>query len=516
MKKLIYNLKSISFNNLWIIPFTFILTWIVFLCILDSRTTPFNPLLLLTFILLFSFLLCFTYKKLNRKFNKLSNKVTFIFYTISSIIMVFLQFYIGYKTRTNPTWDLGIAINAAKEINLYGHMTESAAYFTNFPNNILNALILALCFKFFSILGITSGNGPMLVLNILVMQFSLFLMFQITRKLFNNFTSCYTYILSMLFIPFYPYSSICYTDTLSMFIPLSFIYVFMKIKDHENIFSKVWFYYILIGILCFLALRIKITALIIFIAILLVLFFSMKLFTKNFKTLIIGLIIATICFVGINQFYKFVINKTKVINVKYSQTGLIPYTHWIMMGTYGQGAFSSSEYDYTFSFKDYNSRKKANIKKVKERLKQWKTQGYIKFLNNKISTQTWGDGTYDFASITSSNVREKNYMHEFFLADGKYYTQMYYYCQTYHFSMLILIIISLIYYMFKEEKIELKAMKLSMFGLLIFLLIWETRSRYMLNYIPIYIILFVSGINVVSKNLTRILCMLFLKNNKAK
>ena len=77
MKKLIYNLKSISFNNLWIIPFTFILTWIVFLCILDSRTTPFNPLLLLTFILLFSFLLCFTYKKLNRKYIGIEQEKTY-------------------------------------------------------------------------------------------------------------------------------------------------------------------------------------------------------------------------------------------------------------------------------------------------------------------------------------------------------------------------------------------------------------------------------------------------------
>jgi len=51
-----------------------------------------------------------------------------------------------------------------------------------------------------------------------------------------------------------------------------------------------------------------------------------------------------------------------------------------------------------------------------------------------------------------------------------------------------------------------------MFGLLLFLLMWETRSRYMLNYIPIYILITISGIIDLSKNTKAIKEILFYKN----
>lgn len=510
MKKISESLKKFSFHKLWMLPFVFILTWIIYLCILDSKDHPFNPILLILFILLFIFLCCSLYKKLYKKFNKLNNKKTFIFFGIMSAIMVLLQFFIGYKTRTNPTWDLGITIEAAKEIIQYGHMTDMAGYFVNFPNNIFNAVVLTILFKVFSIFGFHAGNGPMLVLNIFLIQLALYFMFQISRRLFGNFAACFTYTLSFLFIPFYPYSSICYTDTMSMFIPVAFVYVFIKIKDNKTL-SKSWYYYVILGLLIFLSLKLKVTAIIMFIALIIVLLFSGKFFSRGIKYTLISILIILVSFLGLDRSYTAIIDHSKILNVKYSETGVIPYTHWIMMGTYDMGAFSSSEYQYTLSYPDYESRKKANIEKIKERLSNWKTQGYIKFLNYKISTQTWGSGTYDFEEILPSNASDINYIHEFFLIDGKYYNYIYYFCQTYHFSMLILILISLIYSLTKKENSEVTAMKLAMFGLFIFLLIWETRARYMLNYIPIYILLMVSGINWLFKDYKKILNKIFVE-----
>lgn len=508
MKKFINIFKKISIHKFWMLPFTFILTWIILMCILESEEKVFNPILLIFLVCIFIFILCFLYNKLNNKI-KLSDKRTYIFYGIITTIMIILQFIIGFKTRTNPTWDLGITINAANEIIENGHMTNMAGYFVNFPNNIFNAVVLTVLFKFFGLFGLHSGNGPMLILNIALIQLSLFLMFKISKQLFGNLAACFTSILALLFIPFYTYSSICYTDTMSMFIPVAFVYIFMKIEKSTKI-SKSWYYYVLVGLLIFLALKIKVTALIMFIAITIVILFSGKILSKGWKYLVVSLCLIVTSFFCFNTCYIKIIDHSQILNVKYKETGSIPYTHWIMMGTYDMGAFSSSEYQYTLSFPDVESRKKANIDKIKERLGSWKTSGYIKFLNHKIRSQTWGGGTYDFEEILASNARETNEFHEFFLSDGKYYDYVYYFCQTYHFSMLILILISLFYSLTKKEKLEVTAMKLAMFGLLIFLLIWETRTRYMLNYIPIYILLMTSGIIWFSKDYKKLLKSIFI------
>ncbi len=514
MKKTFSLLSKIDYNKLWLIPFTFILIWIFFLCLLDSRFPAFNPIVLLLLVIVNVIFLCFLFKKLSTNIKRIDNKKTMIFYAVITVLMVLLQFLIGYKTRTNPTWDLGINITAANEILENGHMTNSIGYYLNFPNNIFNTLVLAVLFKVFSFFGFHSGNGPMLVLNIFLIQLAIYFMFQVCRKIYGNLSACFALVLSLFFIPFYPYASICYTDTMSMFIPIGFIYYFIKISSNDKFYKNI-IYFVIMGLLAFLAFQIKVTALIVLIAMFIIMVVKKEILKKGIMYFFGAIAIILATFLVTNKIYKLVVNKTNVLGVKYEETGLIPYTHWIMMGTYGGGAFSASEYDYTFSFPDVKTRKAANIKKVKQRLKRWKTQGYIKFLNNKMAMFTWGTGTYDFESILTSNAADNNKSHEFFTSTGRYYKLIHYFCQTYHFSMILFIIISLMYCLTRKENINILIMKLSMFGLLIFLLIWETRSRYMLNYIPIYILLMFSGINYLYKNYNRLLKKIFINKESS-
>lgn len=511
MKKLNNFFRNFNWNSLWILPFIFILSWVTIYCILESQVShPFNPLLLILLIIIYIVIISIIYKKLSKKFAKLNDKKTFIFYVIVVALMTALQFIIGYKVRTNPTWDLGIVMKAANEIITNGQMTNMAGYFANFPNNIFNALFLAVVYKFFGIFGISTWNVPALIVNVIFMQLAIYYMFQIARKLFGNYSACFVLVLAFMFVPFYPYSPICYTDTLSMFIPVALIYYLMKITDNTD--SNINFIYcFIIGVLIFLAYRIKVTALIVMIAYFIIIILRMVCKRFKLKRALLAIFIIAFAFFSINLVYVKVVDHSNVLGYKYKDTKKIPYTHWIMMGTYNMGAFSSDEYDYTFSFPDYESRKEANIKKIKERLKERKTQGTIKFLNYKLAVQTWGSGTYDFETILPSNMVKKSNFHEFFLTQGKYFEYVFYYCNTFHFSMLILIIISLIASLTnKKTNYLLNVMQLSMFGLMLFLMLWETRSRYMLNYIPIYILLMTSGIIWLSQNYKKVLKRIFI------
>lgn len=497
---------NIDLNKVYSVMFFSIMLWIIALCILNSRY-KFNPIILIVLIIITLVLLCLIFRKVQTKFKKLSNKATWIFYAIITFVMVIIQLVVGYLARTNPSWDLGLVIQAAQEILEHGHATEMSVYYVQAPNNIFITLIISLALKFFQFFNVTDVNIVTLIVNILFIQLAVLFLFKISKRIFNNVTACFTLVLMFLFLPIYPYSTIMYTDTTSMFLPIAFLYAMIRIYDLKDR-NKKYIYAVIIGILAFLSLNLKVTALIVVIA-----FVINELVSKRFKQLFKISGIALLTFLVLQFSYTTFLKKTEIMGIPYEDTKQIPFTHFIMMGMTGTGAFSADEWQFTLNLPDYDTRKKENIRVIKERLGEYGVQGYIKFLNNKITGQTWGTGTYDFETILNSYQVDNNIAHEFLLSTGKFYPIVFYYCQTYHFTMLIAIALSILYTIKRGKDNDiLNISKLSILGLLIFLLIWETRSRYMLNFIPVYILVFVSGINYFQKDIGKFFKKVFTKN----
>lgn len=379
--------KKIKFNvdliKVYSILFFLALLWITSICLLESNY-QFNPSFVMGMSLITFLLLGYIYKKWNQKFEKLSNKFTWIFYGIVTTIMVIIQFVIGYLVRTNPSWDLGLCIESAKEILQYGHSTDMAVYYIQAPNNIFITLLLAAVIKFFSIFQLQDVNIATLIANIVFIQVAILLLFKIAKSVYNNFTACFTLVLMFLFLPIYPYSTIMYTDTSSMFLPVAFLYCFIKIYQMPKD-KKKYIYAAIIGVLAFIALSLKVTALIVVIA-----FVIYEIIQHHFLDMLKVMGVALITFLIIELSYTAVIKNTGIMGIPYEETKQVPFTHFIMMGMYGSGAFSAEEWQYTLQLPDYETRKEANIQKIKERLTSYGTQGYIKFLNNKTKGQTWG------------------------------------------------------------------------------------------------------------------------------
>lgn len=498
---------KIDLNKIYSLMFFITLVWIICICILESNY-QFNPIFLIGLMIIFFSILVFIYKKINKRFENLSNKATWIFYGVSTFFMIIIQFIIGYLVRTNPSWDLGLVIQSAQEILEYGHSTDMAVYYIQAPNNIFITLILAVTIKFFGMFNLTDVNVVTLVGNIIFIQIAVLFLFKISKRIFNNATACFTLVLMLLFLPIYPYSTIMYTDTTSMFLPVAFLYFMIKIYDNKDSRKK-YIYAALMGIMSFIAFNLKVTAIILIIA-----FVINELVNKRFLLLLKTMGVAVLTFLVVQVSYTTFLKKTEIMGIPYEETKQVPFTHFIMMGMYGAGAFSAEEWQFTLQLPDYETRKSENIRVIKERLKKYGAQGYIKFLNNKIKGQTWGSGTYDFETILPSYNIDNNIAHQFLLSTGKYYRPVFYYCQTYHFTMLVSIAISIFYTIKNGKKDDiLNISKLSIFGLLIFLLIWETRSRYMLNFIPIYILVFVSGIKYFQGDIKQFFKKIFLKES---
>ena len=80
------------------------------------------------------------------------------------------------------------------------------------------------------------------------------------------------------------------------------------------------------------------------------------------------------------------------------------------------------------------------------------------------------------------------------LYDGAQYGKTYRYCSAVHLLLLGGVLLSVVCTFLRKGEIrEIQAVQLAVFGLFLFLLIWETRSRYLVNFVPLFILLGIDG-----------------------
>ena len=186
---------------------------------------------------------------------------------------------------------------------------------------------------------------------------------------------------------------------------------------------------------------------------------------------------------------------------------VIPSTHFLMMGMQEQfneenqavtyGSWKQSDYFYTFSFSGKEEKVKAHIKEIKNRLNNFGIKGYIEFLYNKAN---WilHDGTFYYGGEggfvyeqPSSDNKFAEVIQEYYVPTNSGYVNIAYINEGNWVVILFLIIISVINK--EKQREDIFILRLTITGIIIFLLFFEARSRYLINHLPIFILLSIYG-----------------------
>ena len=176
----------------------------------------------------------------------------------------------------------------------------------------------------------------------------------------------------------------------------------------------------------------------------------------------------------------------------------IPINHYIMIGLENDGGFSDELYKLTTSTSGEENRKKIENERIHNRLEELKdNHGFLAFYNRKISF-TWTDGTF----FSYEKLRRKPYHKEYtkYVLSDKGEDRLYWALSNAKwFILLLLMVVGTVLkkYLRKEIRDFQFILNLSIIGLLLFLLIWETRSRYLVNYSPIFLINGYIGLNAI-------------------
>lgn len=177
----------------------------------------------------------------------------------------------------------------------------------------------------------------------------------------------------------------------------------------------------------------------------------------------------------------------------------LPPDHFIMMGlnTATRGGFSPEDHEFSVGIPAYEERKQYIREEIRNRWNQMtisqRGEHYltklIYIMNN--GTFSWGDEGIFFDSVPEHDNPVNDVYSDIFYPEGKYFT---FYCEFAQVIwMQILLGIVLLFFDLRKKARRKAFLMVVLCGLLTFLMLFEARARYLILYLPAFLILSLHG-----------------------
>lgn len=267
----------------------------------------------------------------------------------------------------------------------------------------------------------------------------------------------------MMFTPLVTYAAFFYTDSMAMPWVSGALYLYIRWRSNST--RKDIFYMLVCGVVIAIAYKIKGSALVIIPAIIV----DMLFLNRKGKFIYLGLLVTSFVICGL--LLKEVLISVADISCTELERYRFPLIHWIMMSADGRGGYCAEDFWYTLSFDGTENKVTADIARLCDKLSRQGIKGFIGHIVQKIS-YTWRDGTY-MAGYYNGYSFLKSY--SFYIFAG-----------VCHFTMLS----GIVRRCFSGKDTDSLFMPRVMFiGLAAFLIVWETRCRYLVSFFALFALL---------------------------
>lgn len=462
-----------------------------------NLNNPYNMVIVPLSIIIVFVLMYFLYKRVKQI--DLSNKRRYHLVLISIIaVIIGLQLYSIYAIRVKPSWDFGVVHREAIRLATNKSQITNTSYFSTYTNNNLMLLMLTAIYKFLGWFNISDYTTVSCFINVLMIDMSLVINYFSVKRLFDCNMVIMFMILTMFCLPVYTYVPIFYTDTYPMLWGSLIVLLYIKINQTTKIKEK-YIEAILIGIFALIGFELKATILILVVAIVFHYLFT-NVGIKKF--IIIALVLVS--FITSLTIYNQIIDQTNLFNELDYEAEALPYVHWVMMGLNKTGGFNRKDFNYSKSIIGKDAKQEAAIQIIKERLNDYGFSGLLKHLGTKIN-YTYGDGTYYSVSLLSRKPKNTDSLgYNLLSKNGKYINKTIYLANSYNIFILTMLMLSMFSGLKKKQLDLISFLRILLFGLMIFLLIWESKPKYLVNFLPIFNILVLDGMLFYEKIIEKI------------
>lgn len=411
-----------------------------------------------------------------------------IFFTLQ---LVFARSF--YPTDYVGTWDFtNIAYITKNVVNVeragypVGAYLEQCGvqYFQLYPNNIPYFLLLHTVFRLFGWL-VNDMHTTGIGLNIVIIDLALVLGFFVVKKLTRRYTAGLLYLcLCMLTLPLLSYTAVYYTDTLTLPFPIGayLLWLFAKERFAQGKLHQAMAFCAGTAIVAALGMTLKLSAGFILIAIAIdaLVTFPWRRFLQA------GAMLA--CVFVLVYFPLGALCRNSGLLLPADPEMYVPKLHWVMMGMNGNGGYCDDDYQLTLSVPA--EQREAFVKQeILRRGKAYGISGTIEHLREKL-TFTWADGTYYSAIKLNWDQRGTSELDVFFDYRGAKFEYVAIICQGMLLLNLVCAAVTGMRLLRKKSgALPLLSCAIAVFGLFLFLCMWETRSRYLFNYVPIFLVM---------------------------
>lgn len=500
-------MKSNKLRHGFLIFANFILVWLFTIILVASflysnfvydtiQQWPLFGLTVVTVIVLIA--IFWTLKKLS--------KHTLKIITIINVVLIVGLTIASYATiRIKPAFDTYYCFEGAREYLQYHcnwHLINPGIthYFFYQCNNLLPLTYIEVFLQHcLSLVGITNFNTTYLVLcslNIAMFWGAIFLVYRLLKRHFDQYIATGFTFMVFLCWPFYIILDMFYTDWPAMLTSVGILYCYDNLLrtdvEHKQVINI-----ILIVVCATIGSLLKFNVLITLMAIIIHYWMTHKSW-KKFLVMVLVLFVPTIVI-------ETGLSKLSLSNPPIAKSELgYPNINWPLM------SLNSYDASYDGDWMTHTANLKKHYKNTKK-VNQIETKEYFNEISNdpqklinSISTHvinTYTDGTYGSLLLTTwsplhHHQDNKSFIGSFVYAKGKNRNVYLYWTTAFNLSLIALMLIGMLTLIIKRHAIDFNyAIILAVLGNMLLLLVWETRSRYLLAFAPLMIYVACWGIN---------------------
>ncbi|MGN0595516.1 MAG: glycosyltransferase family 39 protein [Hominimerdicola sp.] len=397
------------------------------------------------------------------------------------ILHITLISQLGYK----PNFDAKYVDEAARNYAINGNFSQinkKSYYFPSYPNNWALLLLASWTYRgAYLIFEYVPDLVPQII-STLCIHISGILMFFTARLIFKD--KIKPLFCSVLFLTnwgLYTNAPVLYSDTLSMPFVIGGIYLFLKAMKSEKT-SQFVKYMIFSAITVAFGNSFKGSVAVMVVAF--ILYSFMKVGWKKCLCVTASLIIAV---PSVSFAVKAIGMSSGIADKELLNAKQLPVTHWINMSLVGYGEYNREDRLWIEQFPTYDEKNEACIKSIKQRLSDYSFSDFALHTARKI-VKTWTDGKYHTSFLRKSDNRQLSY----FMTKG--FTARTYGAAA-QIMLMTFMLMSFIYGAVNSKNRTISLIRLTVFGFALFFIIWEIKSRYLVNFLPLMFVMAVDGLN---------------------
>lgn len=414
-----------------------------------------------------------------------------------SAFLFFIQLFLIFHYYFYTDWDVQELLKNAIALSDKNFSELNNFYFSRYPNNILLTVFFSKIFTLFNgLLGQDFAYVFLLVIQSILNVLSGFLILKVTLLLTKSEKyAFFSYWLYLLILWISPWVVIPYSDSMGLIFPILMYYIYTHPKMHYILKS------VLLSAIGIIGYSVKPQIAIMIIAIIMVSLLTQKIEMKPLIAAIIAIFVVSFpMFFAINR-----INSTAGFALDYEWE--MTYHHFIKMGLNSEtdGGYLSNDVGSSISIENKEERVIYNKQIIAQRIKNYGVTGLInhqakKTLNNyNDGTFGWGlEGSF-FEKIFPNDSYVAKITRSFYYSSGKLHLIFQGIVQSIWLSILFLVLGNVLIGREKMTR-EFLVLMTSLIGIFLFESIFESRSRYLYTFVPIYIVAATVGFQQMTQN----------------